>query len=66
MNKHNNLYFVIFGNDRYSPDDHFTACRNKFDSLTVARAYAKNYTNAYIFKAHFPKGQDIPDITPID
>lgn len=66
MNKHNNTYFVLFGNDRYSPADHFKACRNKFDSLAAARAYVKNYTNAYIFKAHFPADQDIPNISPIN
>jgi hypothetical protein len=64
MNKKNNLYFVVFGNDRYNPDLHLTACKNKFDYLKDARLYAKNFSNAYIFKAHFD-GSDIDYIKEI-
>ena len=66
MNKHNNIYFVLFGRDHYDPDAHFRACRKKFDSLTDARKYAARYINAYIFKAHFYKGDDAPAIFKIN
>lgn len=65
MNKHNTVYFVLFGNDRYKPDLHFRACRHKFDHLPDARQYTKPLRSAYIFKAYFPKGQDFPYITEV-
>lgn len=52
MNKHNNVYIVLFGNDRFAPDRHFDSCKHKFDYLKDARNYAKDYYNAYIFKCH--------------
>lgn len=54
MNKHNDIYLVLFGDQIHHPDLHFRACQYKFDYLKDARAFAKNYTNSYIFKAHFP------------
>lgn len=52
MNKNNDVYVVLFGNDRYAPDDHYAASRHKFDYLKDARAYAKQFSNASIFKFH--------------
>ena len=52
MNGNNNVYVVLFGNDRYKPDDHYAAARHKFDYLKEARAYAKQFSNASIFKFH--------------
>ena len=52
MNKHNNEYIVLFGNDRFAPDRHHKACKHKFDYLKNARNYAKEFCNAYIFKCH--------------
>ena len=65
MNGHNNIYFVLFGADRYRPAAHFRACKKRFDHLPAARAYAAAFRNAYIFKAHFRRGGDDPDITEI-
>lgn len=65
MNGNNNIYFVLFGVDRYRPDAHFKACKRKFDHLPAAREYARQFTNAYIFKAHFRRGADDPEITKI-
>ena len=52
MNKKNNVYVVLFGTDRYKPDDHYAAARHKFDYLKDARNFAKRYSNASIFKFH--------------
>lgn len=56
MNGHNKVYFVLFGNDRYYPDAHFRACRNKFDHLPEARKFASGYSNAAIFCAKYVCG----------
>ena len=53
MNGNNNIYFVLFGADRYRPENHLNACRYKFDHISDARKFARRYRNAYIFKAHF-------------
>lgn len=67
MNKRNEEYFVLFGNDRYRPDDHYRACRDKFDYIKEARAYAKEYDNAYIFKAKFDSHSgDMLYVTEVD
>lgn len=58
------VYFVLFGNDRYHPECHFSACQEKFKYLKDARAFAKLYSNAYIFKAHF--AADSGDILSFD
>ena len=55
MNGNNIEYIVLFGNDRYNPDLHIGACRNKFDYIKEARAYANDYENAYIFKCKYDK-----------
>lgn len=55
MNKNHVEYIVLFGNDRNHPDDHYAACRNKFDYIADARKYAKGYSNASIFEFHFAK-----------
>lgn len=55
MNKNNVEYIVLFGSDRNHPDDHYAACRNKFDYIADARKYAKGYSNASIFEVHFAR-----------
>jgi hypothetical protein len=45
-------YFVLFGNDRYHPEDHYKACKHKFDLLKDARAYARDFYNAYVFRMY--------------
>ena len=52
MNKNNDVYVVLFGTDRCKPNDHYEASRHKFDCLKAARAYAKKFSNASIFKFH--------------
>lgn len=44
-------YFVLFGNDRINPDDHYRASE-KFDTLKEARAYARDYINGYVFRIY--------------
>lgn len=53
MNKRNVMYMVLFGNERYRPDDHIRACKHTFDHLPDARKFASEYSNAYIFKCKF-------------
>lgn len=53
MNKKNNVYVVLFGNDRYCPEFHYRAAKHKFDYLKDARAFAAQYSNATIVKIHF-------------
>lgn len=62
LNGHNNEYIVLFGNARFDPDRHQKACRHRFASITEAKAFAAQYLNAYIFKLHWPKEADTPDI----
>ena len=62
LNGHNNEYIILFGNDRYNPDLHYRACRYRFTSIRDAREIASGYYNAYIFKLHWNKGSDCPDI----
>ena len=62
VNGHNNEYIVLFGNDRYSPDLLCRACRHRYTSIKDAREYANRFVNAYIFKLHWAKGADVPDI----
>lgn len=45
-------YFVIFGNDRHHAEDHYRACKHKFDYLKDARAYARDFLNAYVFRMY--------------
>lgn len=45
-------YFVVFGNDRIRPDNHYGATKHKFDTLKEARAYAREYLNAYVFRMY--------------
>lgn len=45
-------YFVLFGYDRINPDTHYRACKHKFDTLKEARAYAREYTNASVFRMY--------------
>jgi hypothetical protein len=58
MNKRNNIYLVLFGDERYHPDAHLNACQHRFDYLKDARAFAAECVNAAIFKAHF-NGADL-------
>jgi len=62
LNGHNNEYIVLFDGDRYHPDLHYRACKHRYDSIKGARAYANKFRNAYIFKLHYPKDCDFPDI----
>ena len=62
LNGHNNEYIVLFGNDRYNPDLHYKACRHRYTSIKDAREYANGFLNAYIFKLHWAKDCDIPEI----
>ena len=66
MNKHNNVYFILFGNDRYRPDAHLKSCRDHFDRLPDARRYASKFRNAYIFKAHYSSAGDLEYIEEIN
>ena len=52
MNKKNDIYFLVFGQDRYHFDSHFQAAKYKFDFLSEARKASKVFENAYICKAH--------------
>lgn len=52
MNKKNDIYFLVFGKDRYHFDSHFQAAKYKFDFLSEARKASKVFENAYICKAH--------------
>ena len=52
MNGNNNVYVVLFGNDRYYPEDHYAAAQYKFDHIKKAREYAKQFSNASTFKFH--------------
>lgn len=45
-------YIVLFGNDRFYPELHYNACRNRFDSLKDAREYARGYINSYVFRVY--------------
>lgn len=65
MNEHFNVYFVVFGVDRFRPAELYRACKNKFDTISDARRYAARFTNAYIFKAHFFTGADVPEIRQV-
>ena len=62
LNGDNNEYIVLFGNDRYRPDLHYTACKHRYTSIKDAREYADKFLNAYIFRLHWVKDRDYPDI----
>lgn len=62
LNGHNNEYIVLFGNERFNPDLHFRACKHRYTSIKEAREYARSFFNAYIFKLHWAKGSDYPEI----
>lgn len=62
LNGNNNEYIVLFGNDRYHPDLHYRACKNRYISIKDAREYANGFLNAHIFKLHWKNGSDCPDI----
>lgn len=62
LNGHNNEYIVLFGNARFNPDLHQRACRHRFTTIKEAREYASGFLNAYIFKLHWAKGSDMPEI----
>lgn len=59
MNKKNYEYIVLFGNDKYNPDLCYRACRDRFDYLKDARAFASQFSNASVFKVQF--NHDSPD-----
>lgn len=65
LNGNNNEYIVLFGNDRYSPDLHYNACKHRYTSIKDAREYASHFFNAYIFKLHWKKDSDYPDIQSV-
>lgn len=65
LNGHNNEYIVLFGNERFCPENHQRVCRHRYTSIKDARAYANEFLNAYIFKLHWAKGCDAPDIRRI-
>lgn len=65
LNGNNNEYIVLFGNNRFDPDSHYKACKHRFISIKDARRYANGFTNAYIFKLHWAKNSDVPDIISI-
>lgn len=65
LNGHGNEYIVLFGNDRYRPELHYRACRHRYTSIKEAREYANRFSNAYIFKLHWNKYADCPDISDI-
>ena len=66
MNKNNIEYLVMFGSDRYHPDLHVRACRNRFDYIREAREYATGYENTSIFKCHYDKDSgDLMDIREV-
>lgn len=44
------VYFVVFGDNKYSPDRCFNACEHKFNYLKDARLFAKEYSNSHVFK----------------
>lgn len=62
LNGNNNEYIVLFGNDRYSPDLHYRACKHRYTSIKEAREYANRFSNAEIFKLHWIKNDDCPNI----
>lgn len=65
VNGHNNMYIILFGNDRYSPDLHLrnVPFSRQFKRLSDARKYAAEHDDAYIFKLHIYRHDDIePDI----
>lgn len=62
LNGHNNEYIVLFGNDRYHPESHYKVCKHRYTSIKDARRYANEFSNAHIFKLHWAKDSDIPDI----
>jgi hypothetical protein len=65
INGHGNMYIIVFGYTRYRVEDHYrsTPKQYQFSSLTEARKMEAKYSNAYIFKLHFKKGDDEPDIS---
>ncbi len=65
LNGNNSEYIVLFGNDRYYPDLHYRACRHRYTSIKDAREYADRFINAYIFKLHWAKGSDCPDMQSV-
>ena len=66
MNGRNKSYIVLFENDRFHPELHYSACRNKFNNLPEARKFASKYENAYIFCAeHFRDSGDIKYFTMV-
>lgn len=67
MNGRNAEYIVLFGTDRYAPDRHERACRDRFDYIEEARRYAKGYSNAGIFKCQYAKDSgDLMNIYEVD
>lgn len=66
LNGHNNEYIVLFGNDRYNPELCYMACKHRYTNIKAAREYANNFLNAYIFKLHWSKNSDCPNITEVE
>ncbi len=48
MNKKNDIYFLVFGKDRYHFDSHFQAAKYKFDFLSEARKASKVFERMHI------------------
>ena len=65
LNGNNNEYIVLFGNARYNPHSPYKACKHRFTSIKEAREYANCFLNAYIFKLHWAKNSDEPNIQNI-
>lgn len=68
LNGHNNMYVLIFGNDRYNPMGHLKSVKSwhQFSYLLEARKAAKEYDNAYIFKVHYIAGDDEPGLQMVE
>lgn len=60
LNGNNDEYIVLFGSDRWNPESHFRTAKRRFLSLPAAREYARQFTNAAIYRLHYRIGDDLP------